>query len=110
MATLAHAGRIGEKGVDEEIARLNRRWRALDSASQSSILEDLLGPSAQRLDAFDRYQLEGVVKLCRESKTLSDAGRKLFAVSRLEKASSNDADRLKKYLARFGLTFDQVAS
>ena len=110
MATLAHAGRIDEKGVDEEIARLNRRWRALDSASQSSILEDLLGPAAQRLDAFDRYQLEGVVKLCRESKTLSDAGRKLFAVSRLEKASSNDADRLKKYLARFGLTFGQVAS
>jgi len=39
---------------------------------------------------------------------MSDAGRKLFAASRLEKAKPNDADRLKKYLARFGLDWEQV--
>ena len=33
------------------------------------------------------------------------AGRELFAASRAKKASSNDADRLRKYLARFGLDF-----
>jgi transcriptional regulatory protein RtcR len=46
--------------------------------------------------------------VCRESKSLSDAGRKLFAVSRAKKAKSNDADRLKKYLARFGLRWEDV--
>lgn len=109
MATLAHLGRIDEKGVEEEIARMKRRWRARDGAAGPDVLEGLLGAAALRLDAFDRFQLEGVVRVCRESKTLSDAGRKLFAMSRLEKSSSNDADRLKKYLARFGLTFDLLA-
>ena len=32
----------------------------------------------------------------------------LFAVSRLHKTSSNDADRLRKYLARFGLDWERV--
>jgi transcriptional regulatory protein RtcR len=32
----------------------------------------------------------------------------LFAASRARKSSSNDADRLRKYLARFGLEFERV--
>jgi transcriptional regulatory protein RtcR len=34
---------------------------------------------------------------------LSAAGRELFAVTRQKRATANDADRLRKYLARFGL-------
>jgi len=49
-----------------------------------------------------------VIQTCRESKTLSDAGRKLFAVSRAKRSVTNDADRLKKYLKRFELTWEQV--
>ena len=37
------------------------------------------------------------------SNTMSDAGRTLYAVSRAAKAKPNDANRLKKYLARFAL-------
>lgn len=41
-------------------------------------------------------------------KFLSAAGRELFAASRRSKTSSNDADRLRKYLARFGrIRFDR---
>lgn len=40
--------------------------------------------------------------------TASAAGRALFANSRLGKKSSNDADRLTKYLARFALRFEDV--
>lgn len=107
MATLARAGRIDTAGVEEEIERLKRRWRGPDINPIGSLVEAALGPAAEQLDLFDRVQLEAVINVCRESKSLSDAGRKLFAVSRLEKASSNDADRLKKYLARFGLTFER---
>ncbi|KAA9361442.1 hypothetical protein F3W84_20310 [Ochrobactrum quorumnocens] len=39
---------------------------------------------------------------------LRAAGRVLFAQSRQEKKSANDADRLIKYLARFGLSFEEV--
>jgi transcriptional regulatory protein RtcR len=49
-----------------------------------------------------------VLGVCRESVSLSDAGRKLFAVSREKRAVANDADRLKKYLTKFGVTFDQI--
>ena len=62
------------------------------------------------LDLFDRLQLGAIVDVCRRSKSLSAAGRELFAVSRQAKASPNDADRLRKYLARFGLTWHDVAS
>ena len=33
----------------------------------------------------------------------------LFAVSRTKKASSNDADRLRKYLVRWGLDWKDVS-
>ncbi|MGK5033546.1 hypothetical protein [Janthinobacterium sp. DSP2-3-3] len=39
---------------------------------------------------------------------MSDAGRTLYAVSRAAKAKPNDADRLKKFLARFALDWDKV--
>ena len=37
------------------------------------------------------------------SESLSAAGRELFQASRQRKASRNDADRVRKYLARYGL-------
>jgi transcriptional regulatory protein RtcR len=104
MATLATKGRITLSGVETEIARLFSSWREpMSKDAALPILEKL------EVDPFDRVQLEYVIKVCRESKTLSDAGRKLYAVSRAKKAQSNDADRLKKYLARFKLTWAEVS-
>lgn len=60
------------------------------------------------IDLFDRQQLETVIAVCRRSQTLSDAGRTLFAVSRQQKKQPNDADRLRKYLARFNLSWEQI--
>jgi transcriptional regulatory protein RtcR len=50
--------------------------------------------------------LAAVIKVCRECRTLSEAGRILFGSSRERKKAANDADRLRKYLARFGLSWD----
>ncbi|MFD1330957.1 RNA repair transcriptional activator RtcR family protein [Methylopila musalis] len=47
-------------------------------------------------------------RVCRREPTASAAGRALFAASRMKKASANDADRLRKYLARFGLDWAAV--
>jgi len=60
------------------------------------------------LDLFDRLQLAAVIEVCRRSRSLSAAGRELFAMSRQAKASPNDADRLRKYLARFGLAWHDI--
>ncbi|NTF45224.1 transcriptional regulator [Rhizobium sp. AC27/96] len=110
MATLAPHGRITTDVVDDEIRRLNAFWRSSsDGGGPDLIIEDVLGAeAAARLDHFDAAQLATVLHACREHATASAAGRALFAVSRLEKKSSNDADRLTKYLARFELRFEDV--
>jgi transcriptional regulatory protein RtcR len=109
MATLAPGGRISVEIVEEEIARLTESWRAAEIETQSDHLTELLGRDAvAEIDLFDRLQLENVLCVCRKAHTLSEAGRKLFQVSRQHKTTGNDADRLRKYLARFGLSWEQV--
>lgn len=105
MSTLAPGGRITKEVVGEEISRLRRSWPGKEAKDE--VDEDLtrvLGVDAVReLDMFDKVQLCEVLRVCRASRSLSDAGRTLFHVSRQGKKTSNDADRLRKYLARFGI-------
>lgn len=110
MATLAPQGRINEETVREEIARLRRLWAGSLAADEpEGMLAGLFGAERlKEIDPFDRAQLAAVVAVCRRSNSLSSAGRELFAASRLQKSSSNDADRLRKYLARFDLAFDTL--
>jgi len=107
MATLASSGRIDESLVRGEIARLQAQWQP-PTDSEGDVLNELLGDQAERLDHFDRVQLAEVVRVCRRSRSISAAGRTLFAISRLGRKSPNDADRLQKYLARFDLTWDDL--
>jgi transcriptional regulatory protein RtcR len=107
MATLAPRGRIRVEEVDEEIARLRESWKRPGSTTDlvdGVGLEELL---EGEIDPFDHVQLSHVVTVCRRSRTLSEAGRELFSVSRKKRAVTNDADRLKKYLAKFGLDFER---
>ncbi|WP_312949842.1 RNA repair transcriptional activator RtcR [Agrobacterium sp.] len=110
MATLAPQGRITVEVVRHEAERLKAAWGGAPSGrAADQILVDVLGQEAvAALDLFDVAQLTTVLRTCCEHVTASAAGRALFANSRLEKKSSNDADRLSKYLARFGLKFDDV--
>lgn len=110
MATLAPGGRISRELVTEETDRLKRAWRGGSSCDDHS-LERLLGQDGlDGIDLFDRVQLAAVVRVCKESVTLSEAGRKLFEASRARRSSVNDSDRVRKYLSRFGLSWDQIQS
>ena len=112
MATLAGGGRITVDVVDAEVAQIR------DSGSASAVqgnekgadlLVQVMGAErVARLDRFDRVQLQDVLSVCRDAASLSAAGRELFASSRAERRSVNDADRLRKYLARFGIEFGHV--
>ena len=94
--------------VDEEIVRFERNWPQLERPDQQDEeLHELL-PGVE-LDRFDRAQLAEVVRVCRRARSHSEAGRELFSVSRKRRASTNDADRLRKYLARFGLSWERVS-
>jgi transcriptional regulatory protein RtcR len=107
MATLADGGRIRLEEVAEEIARLRSQWEVATPAEDG--LEGLLGAEAlAEIDRFDRVQLAEVVRVCRGAGSLSEAGRILFAASREKKKMANDADRLRKYLARFGLGWEAL--
>ena len=46
--------------------------------------------------------------MCRQARTLSEAGRRLFTASRGARQTTNDADRLRKYLKRFGLEWQMI--
>jgi len=107
MATFSPKGRIDLATVNAEIARLQRTWS--DDTVADDGLASLLGEDdLARLDLFDRVQLAQVVATCRASRSLSEAGRTLFAASRAARSSTNDADRLRKYLARFDLSWGDL--
>jgi transcriptional regulatory protein RtcR len=112
MATLAPGGRITEKTVAQEIEKHASPIRPglhapLDQ--DDAILEESLGKTeAMALDPFDRVQLAYVLSICKRAPSLSAAGRILFSESRKKKRSSNDADRLRKYLSRFGLSWRRL--
>ena len=109
MATLSAGGRITTELVDEETDRLRRGWVRADDGI--ALLTTVFSPEQiESIDVFDRFQLTGVLSVCRTAKSLSDAGRRLFAVSRQSKATANDADRLRKYLHRFGLAWSDVCA
>jgi transcriptional regulatory protein RtcR len=109
MATLAPSGRITEDVVEEEIERLRRLWSRAGGDTTTVLLAEVLTPERRNaLDLFDAVQLAEVIRVCRRSGSLSAAGRALFAASQQAKSSSNDADRLRKYLARFDLDWSAV--
>ncbi|HYU33217.1 MAG TPA: RNA repair transcriptional activator RtcR [Thermoanaerobaculia bacterium] len=108
MATLAPGGRITVEVVEEEIARLRTAWHE-PATGDEDLLAAVLGPERlAELDLFDRVQLTQAIRICRTSRSLAEAGRKLFAVSRQRKKVANDADRIRKYLASFGLEWAAV--
>jgi transcriptional regulatory protein RtcR len=130
MATLASGGRITARAVAEERERLEQAWAPAAAAATAAAIATTSSPAATTsstvaddqallerafgrgrvppLDGFDRAQLLVVLRTCAGARSLSEAGRQLFAVSRARKASHNDADRLRKYLARFNLAFEGI--
>jgi len=110
LATLAPGGRITSDQVKAELAHLRNAWTNEPSRSDvPSLLDQVLAPSlAAHLDRFERVQLEEVLRVCRHSASLSAAGRALFDRSRERKKIANDADRLRKYLARFDLEWTEL--
>lgn len=109
LCVLAPRGRITLTMVEEEVKTLQSQWAEATIDDDTKLLIEALGEAAHEIDPFDRVQLATVIRTCRTSASLSAAGRVLFAASRAKKASRNDADRLRKYLARFDLTFADVA-
>ncbi|MEZ6187621.1 MAG: RNA repair transcriptional activator RtcR [Planctomycetota bacterium] len=102
LATLAPGGLITLERVEAEVRRLER---APSAPADDPLAAVLAAERLSELDRFDRVQLAEVVRVCQASDSLAAAGRALFAASRRRRSSTNDGDRLRKYLAKFGLSF-----
>ncbi|MCB9653445.1 MAG: sigma 54-interacting transcriptional regulator [Deltaproteobacteria bacterium] len=113
MATLCTADRIGTKDVEDEVRRLRAGWTRPATTTTQNTWNDTrvrrhLGDVAGTLDRFERVQLEEVLAVCEASASLADAGKALFSESRRQKQNPNDSDRIRKYLARFGIRWQNV--
>lgn len=110
MATLAVGGRITEEIAAGEILRLQQAWQGFQEqpATENILAMYLSDEQMVDLDLFDRLQLVEVIKVCKSSRSMAEAGRQLFNVSRDKKSSTNDSHRVKQYLQKFGLTFQQI--
>ena len=120
LVTLAEGGRISLPLVEAEIARLQWRWERETAGggiggdgagAGDALLEALIDAQAlEAMDLFDRLQLAAVLRVCAAASSLSEAGRQLFHASRQARSVVNDADRLRKYLLKFGLSWDRIAA
>ncbi len=110
LCTLAPRGRITRAMVDAEIATLQQDWQMASADDDFQLVQSVMGEGVREVDPFDLVQLASVIRTCRASRNMSAAGRKLFAVSREKRTTQNDGDRIRKYLAKFGLDWARLSS
>ncbi|MFW2177358.1 MULTISPECIES: RNA repair transcriptional activator RtcR [unclassified Moraxella] len=123
LTTLADDFEISLNDVNEEIIRLQNLWAVhLSTASaqdnETEKTDDLLlsqylsDKQINELDEFDKFQLIAVIKVClqakRQGKNQAEVGRYLFNHSREKLKNPNDSDRLRKFLLKFGLKYDDL--
>lgn len=115
MTTLADGGRISSTAVENEIILLQKRWgdnpgeNGGRTDSPGDLLSTWLSEDAiADLDNFEQVQLSYVIGVCQRSRSMAAAGREVFQASRTRKKSSNDSHRVKVYLEKFGLDFEQI--
>ena len=110
MATLSPKGRIDIDCVEAEIQHLTRLWSGQRKDGAGLLDQILTRDTLDAIDPFDRVQLAETIRVCRRSRSLSEAGRTLFSASRARRTTANDADRLRKYLSRFSLDWATIRS
>ncbi|KRU22434.1 MAG: RNA repair transcriptional activator RtcR [Psychrobacter sp.] len=127
LTTLCEGKVIRMPDIKAEITRLKHLWalpssaqHQADKADAPSLTEQqahadtvlsrhLSSDDKDALDPFDAVQLAYVIEVCYQHSSQAAAGRYLYANSRNQLKSNNDSDRLRKYLLKFGLRFDELS-
>lgn len=114
LATLATGGRITEADVQFELDQVRHRLHQ-DQSEMGEMgqalpihAREIVARFELALDRIEIVQLEEVLQAIHETKSMAEAGRALFAHSRALKSNPNDTDRVRKFLARHGLTYEQA--
>lgn len=113
MLTLSEGNRIGRENVQTEMTRLHKEWsiESRFATNDEKLCQKLMTvEQLSKTDLFDRLQLEKVLEICRHCDSMAEAGRQLFSNSSQKKQSTNDSDRLRKYLQRFGISWKMIGT
>lgn len=108
MATLSESGVITRSLVIQEIERLRFNWASNKEPQNSfakACIDEFSNCSWEELDRFEQIQLQGVLDLVCNSQSLKEAGAALFDQTRQKNQKFNDSDRIRKYLLKYGLSF-----
>lgn len=120
MVTLADAGLVTLDDVRLEMGSHARAAKQKGTAAEAqdgiaqgdarrfALVERVLGERAEKLDLPQKAELEVVLEVLARSDSMAHAGRILYSASRQEKVSSNDSDRLRKYLQKLDLQYKDV--
>lgn len=110
MATLADGGRIVKSDVEDEVVNIapvsSVRPTPCAASQVASLVAAIMGDAP--MDIVDSAQMEVVLQTIRTTNNMAEAGRVLFACSRQEKKSTNDSDRVRKYLDKWNLNYAEV--
>lgn len=93
-----------KSGIETRNRAFNQLIEQIERVAIRSVDPVLLtGPTGAGKSNLARRVYE--LKKCRRP---IEAGRKIFAVSREKKSKTNDADRLRKYLNKYGIRWEDV--
>ena len=82
--------------------------KTIEQGSHNILSQYLDEDDIAMIDPFDAVQLAYVIEVCIHHKNQAAAGRYLYANSRDKLKNPNDSDRLRKYLMKFRLRFDEL--
>ena len=82
--------------------------QAASAGALGERIAQVLGARALSLDRAELVVLKDVLAVIAQTDSMAEAGRVLFAQSRLQRSSCNDSDRVSKLLGRFGLKYAEV--
>ncbi|MEN6668844.1 RNA repair transcriptional activator RtcR [Psychrobacter sp. B38] len=82
--------------------------KTIEQGSGNILSQYLDEETLTTIDPFEAVQLAYVIEVCINHKNQAAAGRYLYANSRDKLKNPNDSDRLRKYLMKFGLKFDEL--
>lgn len=120
MGTLAKSGEIQVADVDREIKRVQAAGKTSmlqektepdspESMPEDEYLKLLLGSGySGRYDAIELSTLKYVLDVCKTCSSAAEAGRRIYNVTRGNRATPNDSDRIAKYLKTYNLKFSDL--
>lgn len=103
-----YASHKSNNSLSKSESKLGVKCQSIEQTSQVLLSTYLDEQTLADIDPFEAVQLAYVIEICKTHKNQAAAGRYLYANSRDKLKSPNDSDRLRKYLLKFGLRFDEL--